>query len=424
MKGLSSVLAVGAAVWLGACGAPAPDPIEASRAPIFGGQLATTCQWPTTVLLSGCTGTLVHPLIVTSAAHCGTGAKTVTFGETQGSPRKVAVEYCRVFQKGNNAPDGTDWGFCKLKTPVTDVPIVPILMGCETSILKAGQKVVVAGFGDSTDRNTGYGTKRWVETTLNRADRGDGTVQVGGMGKAPCFGDSGGPAYVRLADGSWRVFGIDSSGTGKSCGAGDIMALIYKAASWIEKESGIDITPCHDADGTWNPSAACRGFSLTPDAPGRTWDNGCAEATLSPPVTTCGALGDGGAGNADGGSTDAARADGSLRDSGGADATPSLPADGGEGASDAASSPPPIDASLPRQHDAGGPRPHDAALAVDAEPTATPPDETEGVHHSAQASGCGCRIGGRDQPEPAPALVLAALAALVGACVRSRRPRG
>jgi len=61
------------------------------------------------------------------------------------------------------------------------------------------------------------------------------------------FGDSGGPAFVQLADKSWRVFGIDSEGTGKSCGAGDLMGVMHKAVSWIEQQSGVDITPCHDA---------------------------------------------------------------------------------------------------------------------------------------------------------------------------------
>jgi hypothetical protein len=274
--------------------APAPDPVEAVSSPITGGQLATECQFPTTVLLNGCTGTLVHPSIITTAAHCGTNHKTATFGESMGKPaRRVAIQYCRTFSN-SNAPDGgvsgrtlRDWAYCKLATPVTDVPIVPILMGCETDILQPGQKVVVAGFGEVEADQGGFGTKRWVETTVNRVDSGRG-IQVGGMGKAPCFGDSGGPAFVKLADGTWRVFAIDSSGTADSCAAGDLMALIHKGVPWIEENSGIDITPCHDADGTWHPSAACGGFPLAPDGPGRTWANGCADQMLSGPSSTCG----------------------------------------------------------------------------------------------------------------------------------------
>jgi MYXO-CTERM domain-containing protein len=115
---------------------------------------------------------------------------------------------------------------------------------------------------------------------------------------------------VKLADGSWRVFGIDSSGTGESCGAGDLMALIHPAVPWIEMTSGVDITPCTDADGTWNPSASCTGFSLAPDSTGRSWDDGCAEPILSGREATCGPPfgGDGGvfdAGARDAGDRDA-----------------------------------------------------------------------------------------------------------------------
>jgi MYXO-CTERM domain-containing protein len=117
------------------------------------------------------------------------------------------------------------------------------------------------------------------------------------MGKAPCYGDSGGPAFVNMPDGTWRVFGIDSAGVAQSCDAGDYMALMSDAVPWIEEQSHIDVTPCHDADGTWNPSAACRNFSMTPHLPGRTWTSGCAEPALSPPLASCGPAyvpGDGG----------------------------------------------------------------------------------------------------------------------------------
>jgi hypothetical protein len=232
---------------------------------------------------------LVHPSIVTTAAHCGTNHKAAIFGESQSSPaRSVPIAWCKTYTGPRVAGQLSDWAYCKLKTPVTDLPIVPILMGCETEILRPGQKVVVAGFGaNGTGPNDGFGTKRWVETTINEVDMGRG-IQVGGNGKAPCFGDSGGPAFVQLGDGSWRVFGIDSAGLSSDCRDGDHMALLHAAVPWIEKNSGVDITPCHDADGTWHPSSRCKSFSLAPTSTGRTWKNGCAESGMSGPEETCG----------------------------------------------------------------------------------------------------------------------------------------
>jgi MYXO-CTERM domain-containing protein len=395
-------LVVVALGWSGACGVERSEPnTETTNQAIFGGQTTTTCQWPTTVLLSGCSGTLVHPYIVTTASHCGTNHRMATFGESNngaGAARRVPIEYCRVFQR--NGSSGTDYAFCKLATPVTDLPIIPPLMGCEVDMmLKPGQKVVVAGFGDNNDNNGGFGTKRWVETTFNRADTGRG-AQVGGMGKAPCFGDSGGPAFVKLPDGSWRSFGIDSSGTGNSCGAGDIMAMIYKAVPWIEQQSGIDISPCHDADGTWNPGPNCHSFSLDPLATGRTWANGCSEPALSPPSNTCGnpgMPGDGGFVLGDAGRpSDGGRADGGAqRDTRGADA-----------------------ASAP---DAEPPPRQDAAIQPDARsPTMTPPppppappapDAAAPVAPTHTTGGCSCSLA--SDASPPAGIFLLALALLV-----------
>ncbi len=52
---------------------------------------------------------------------------------------------------------------------------------------------------------------------------------------------------------------------------------------WIEGGAGFDISPCHDADGTWNPDERCRASPLAPHDGSQTsesWANG--------PSATCG----------------------------------------------------------------------------------------------------------------------------------------
>ena len=86
----------------------------------------------------------------------------------------------------------------------------------------------------------------------------------------------GGPAYIKLPDGTWRVTGIDSRGTQLECGYPEIHAMMHINAAWVEEKSGVDITPCHDADGTWNPSSDCTFAPTDAETAYGGWADGCA----------------------------------------------------------------------------------------------------------------------------------------------------
>lgn len=269
--------------------APSPEPLISNGAP------AMNCQWPTTVALFGggglCSGTLVHPEIVTTAAHCGFPS-TITFGETVNTPRReVVVDHClrnpAWSMSDNNGVNANDYAYCKLAQPVYDIPFTPPVYGCEIEILSPGRAATIVGFGNNEGDN-GAGTKRWAETTIQTVvGEFTETVVVGTVGTAACSGDSGGPAYVQYPDGSWHAFATVSGGP--PCGAGgDTYTLIYKAVPWIEENSGVDITPCHDVDGTWNPTPACQGFALDPLDTEVAWTEWCATPRLGPSAT-CGA---------------------------------------------------------------------------------------------------------------------------------------
>jgi len=274
--------------------APAsPDPSA-----IIGGGPSNACAWPSTVFLENCTGTLIHPEIVVYAAHCGDDRERVWFGEDissgtveDGQGFSVETEYCMInpdylLQQPIGPSRAADYAFCKLAEPVLDVPIVPPVMGCETTALLSGTPVTLVGFGAS-DQDT-FGVKFEVETVLHYIDDW-GVAVIGGDGFSPCAGDSGGPAFMQVPDGSWRSFGIVSGPNFGNCSDAMWFPTIYSAIPFIESNSGIDVSACHHSHGEWNPSPTCGDFPTEPwDGEGKSWADGCAGGPTATADDTCG----------------------------------------------------------------------------------------------------------------------------------------
>jgi MYXO-CTERM domain-containing protein len=260
----------------------APDPHH-----IYGGEQVGACGWPSVVSIGGgsCTAALVHPLIVLTAAHCvADGVPTeVRFGENVSTAVSLAdAEYCRQGPGWTGATaQGEDYAYCKLSSPVTSVPIIPVAAGCEQTAIQPGARIVHVGFGRT--ETGGGGQKKMLDTTID-AVTSSGELISGDFDEIICNGDSGGPTFVYLdpafgGDGSWRVAAIHSWAQGAdpvdpNCFGQAGSVLVSQAIDWVEEDSGIDITPCTDGD-TWAPTVYCGGLATEPWVGQGTYTDAC-----------------------------------------------------------------------------------------------------------------------------------------------------
>ena len=276
---------------------------------IIGGTPVDSCAWPSAALLYGksgsggfiCTASLVHPEIMITAGHCNDGLVGAAFTESMDSIMSaddfLKFEYCKSHPSwtGSNLDQHVDFAYCKLAEPVTDVEITPILMGCEVEHLTPDTTVTPVGFGKTNaSDNMSSGTKYEVDTKFTGYS-GSGEAMVGINGKGLCNGDSGGPVYVNLPedkygkDAGWRVFGVTSWGpSGTSCSGPARYGMMHTFVDFVESDSGIDITPCTDADGEWEPGPGCTGAPLDPRAATGDWDSGCTPGPAGGVITSCG----------------------------------------------------------------------------------------------------------------------------------------
>ena len=237
--------------------------LAAAPPPIVGGEQASPGAWPSAAALvarggASCSGVLVHPRIVLSAAHCrdneieGVWLGAVDLNEeTPGEWAEVASQH--------GYPDYA-WTYDVLVLVLTEdaeTSPAPLAIGCGAELLVDGVDAVLAGFGATDSWGSTYPDVLMVaETTVEVAScddeaRGcvpgampDGELIAGGDGIDSCYGDSGGPVYVATDWGEHLVAGVSSRAADPSdvpCGDGGIYVRVDAVRSWIEQTTGLTL---------------------------------------------------------------------------------------------------------------------------------------------------------------------------------------
>lgn len=187
-----------------------------------------------------CTGSIVSGNVILTAAHC-----------VEDSPRRVRLVFGPILQKANPTMVREvdhyiihpNWGK-HLASGEGDLALVHFKgnlpegymtahLAPESLNLKPGQVVLMEGYG-VTNGETHVGAGKLRKTTTHILERHSPTeIVTDGEKTSVCFGDSGGPAFVKNGKDTY-LWGVASSVSNSSCNDTSIHTEIMKYLPWIK----------------------------------------------------------------------------------------------------------------------------------------------------------------------------------------------
>lgn len=246
-----------------AIASPAEDtrPAESTGtvAPVIGGSAVPEGKWRDAAAVlfggqQGCTGVLIAPTVVMTAAHCIDSSLNAVLLGTNSLAKPSIGETINVMRRLTYPQQKYDVGIVILAQPSTIAPR-RIATGWAQSDIVNGARVQFVGYG-AIDRNsqTYIDEMQEAESTVTDAGctthagcdtgaRPNGEIGAGGAGIDTCPGDSGGPMYLLTSYGE-LLAGITSRGYDDNqfdCSEGGIYTRPDKAdiIAWVETQAGV-----------------------------------------------------------------------------------------------------------------------------------------------------------------------------------------
>lgn len=223
-----------------------------------------------------CTGSVIAPTVILTAAHCvspeetGVGARFTVIASPdidQRDAKQLAVNavHANPLWHADNLEGGHDQGIVILSQPTILRPLPINRKKLDSSLRSRPVRIVGYGLDDGTQQ-TGAGVKRQALTTLGSIFTN--LILVGDSRRGTCNGDSGGPAFMNIG-GIETIVGTTSYGNAE-CTDGGFDARVDADLAFIDRYLPVDCHPaCDDracgSDGCGGSCGECPGSAMCSD---------------------------------------------------------------------------------------------------------------------------------------------------------------